>query len=486
MFIIEMLRKVNKIFKAGKKRRAGRFLSPVRRIERVYPPSNQRLVAMTFDDGPSALSPSPIPKNCKNPEAGLSAHLMETLEKYNAKGSFDIIGDTSKNYPDKKGKDNTANWGGLRHDHYPDFEMDHLGGAQNQESLTTKIAQNHAVCNHTYSHVLFGPIKFIYGRRAHLTGLKEVVEDILKLNNLASEKYGVKPTLARPPHYVDPIKKTPSTPAALSPIASGHRFPNSYDAYAITGHDYLAASFDGGGWKPSSGNYKADVAAMVYPIKNTLETDPDSLNGQIIFQKDGVNMTRQTPVADALPLQLKLLTQAGYKVVSVYELIDISPFEDLPDTHPAFASARAILKAGYICAYPNNHFYPDRLLTFGELVSMVTPRAIYSARLKFFSDIKRIGGEAEKKYESIIDQIISTPISLPDSHPYALNFKYAKYCGYLKGFENYSIKSKVTMENIINFCGNISTIRIKIDSDLHAFINRGEAAIILSEVLLNE
>jgi hypothetical protein len=71
---------------------------------------------MTFDDGPCRLAPSDGPSSLP-----LTVLLMETLERFGAKGTFDIVGDTSTSYPDRAGKEGTAFWGGLRYDHYPDI-----------------------------------------------------------------------------------------------------------------------------------------------------------------------------------------------------------------------------------------------------------------------------------------------------------------------------------------------------------------------------
>ena len=99
------------------------YLSPVRRIDRVA--VKERVVAMTFDDGPCRL-----PANPSSDGKPLTLSLLETLEKYGAKGTFDIVGDTSKNSPDMPGKEGSASWGGVRFDHYPDFGKDADGGAE--------------------------------------------------------------------------------------------------------------------------------------------------------------------------------------------------------------------------------------------------------------------------------------------------------------------------------------------------------------------
>ena len=75
------------------------YLSPVRRIERVA--LKERLCAMTFDDGPCQL-----PANPDNfGGAPLTQVLLDTLEHYGAKGTFDVVGDTSSNYPDTAGQE---------------------------------------------------------------------------------------------------------------------------------------------------------------------------------------------------------------------------------------------------------------------------------------------------------------------------------------------------------------------------------------------
>ena len=68
---------------------------------------------------------------------------------------------------------------------------------------------------------------------------------------------------------------------------------------------------------------------MVAPMKKALEEDPDFFCGQIIFQKDGYNMARRTPVASGLGRQLALLKEYGYEVVTAAELMEETPFADV-------------------------------------------------------------------------------------------------------------------------------------------------------------
>ena len=150
----------------------------------------------------------------------------------------------------------------------------------------------------------------MYGAREYLPGFDAAVEDLSRLHTLMQTRYGYTMTLARPPHYVDKM-------------TGGF---TSYDVYDHMGYQYMAASFDGAGWLPSTepdpeAALQAEIRAMVEPMRKALEKDPDFFCGQIIFQKDGYNMAKRTPVAFALGEQLALLQEYGYQVVPVGELL---------------------------------------------------------------------------------------------------------------------------------------------------------------------
>lgn len=325
------------------------YLSPVRRIERIK--TGERVCAMTFDDGPMSLPPTPDNFGGKP----LTLVLLETLEKYGAKGTFDIIGDTSANYPDTAGKHGSASWGGISFDHYPDIEKDSFGGAQSCPELIKRILEGgHQITNHTYSHVLFGKKSLVYGKRKYLSSLDEVTEDLERLDDLLVGEYEYNMKYMRPPHYVDKI-------------AGGF---SSYDACALMGYQYMAASFDGAGWLPCK-TYEQEVDAIWKPLQAALLTDPLSLCGQIIFQKDGYNMARRTPIADGLPKALEVLSKYGYKVVTVEELMERSPFEDIGRDDKLFESAAFLLSKDYTIVFRNNKLMPDAPLTRSSLVMMV-------------------------------------------------------------------------------------------------------------------
>lgn len=358
MFIYNIARKANKQLKKIKKNRAGKFMSPCRRIEFVYPPSNGRYVAMTFDDGPTVM-PTTSDKN-----VGLTDAIIDTLNDFDAKGTFDVIGTTHNNYPDSEGKLGDFTWSGVHYDHYPVYGDDLSAGAVNCPQLIKKIlSTGHEITSHTYSHTLFGPMRAIYGARKHYFELSDVVADLGKLHKYMSDNFDYTIKLSRPPHYIDNIPDKSS----------------AYDAYRIMGYNYLAASFDGAGWQPCS-TYKEEVDAMINPLRAALDNDPDSLNGKIIFQKDGCNMNMRTPVADALSKQLEILTNYGYKVITVSELMNISPFEDFnPDTEE-IKYIRKLLLRGCTVGYKNNTFAPDRYITIRELGIMCADPSAFRIR----------------------------------------------------------------------------------------------------------
>lgn len=354
------------IVKAGKagKRVLKKFMpeekhhvSYTRRLERVQ--TTRRVVAMTFDDGPMNLPAAPDKFGGK----ALTDILLDTLQEYNALGTFDVVGDTSENYPDVAGKSGQADWGGVKYDHYPDLNQDDRGGVVHNPRLVRRILEEgHQITNHGYRHVLFGKKPFVYGKREHFSSLEEVVADLDRLHTLMKVEYGYEMTMSRPPHYVDKI-------------GGGY---TSYDAYDQMGYLYMAAAFDGAGWLPlhhstPQESLKAEVEAMVAPMRKVLEADPDGLAGQIIFQKDGYNMSRRTPVAFGLAKQLELLKAYGYQVVTVQQLMEESPFADLGRGDPLFEKLAKLQKRQAI-VYSDNRLRLAAPMTWGELAMLLAPR----------------------------------------------------------------------------------------------------------------
>ena len=112
---------------------------------------------------------------------------------------------------------------------------------------------------------------------------------------------------------------------------------------------------------------------MLAPMRRALEADPAFFCGQIIFQKDGCNMARRTPVAFALGEQLKLLRQYGYRVVTVEELLRESPFADVAPDDPLLPKLRALAAVSAV-AFTDNRVRPDQPMTNGELAMLLAPK----------------------------------------------------------------------------------------------------------------
>ena len=330
-------------------------ISYTRRIERVN--TQERICAMTFDDGPMDLPAAPDQFHGR----ALTDLILDALAEFDAKGTFDVIGDTSMNYPDKAGKEGSAAWGGVRYDHYPDIHQDEHGGVVHNDRLIRRmLAEGHQITNHGYRHILFGKKAFVYGKRVHYGSVHSAVGDLKRLDQLMREKYNYVITMGRPPHYVDGLN-------------GGF---TSYDVYDRMGYQYLAASFDGAGWLPSGKKdreaLEAEIVAMTNPVREALEKDPDFFCGQIIFQKDGYNMARRTPVAWGLPLQLEILHQYGYQVVTVAELMEECPFADVGRDNPLFEKmARLAKRRGVV--YSDNKLRLENHMTMGELAMLLAP-----------------------------------------------------------------------------------------------------------------
>ena len=332
-------------------------ISYVRRIERVQ--TTRRICAMTFDDGPMDLPA--VPDRFEG--RALTDVILDSLAKYGARASFDVIGDTSENYPDTAGASGSPAWGGIRYDHYPDIHRDDRGGAAHNEHLIRRmLEEGHQITNHGYRHIIFGKKPFVYGKRVFLGSYEKALADLTRLHTLLRERYGYTMSMGRPPHYVDQV---------------GGGF-SAYDVYNELGYQYMAASYDGAGWLPSvhagpEAALDAEIRAMVEPMRAALEKDPDFFCGQIIFQKDGCNMARRTPVAFALEQQLALLQAYGYTVVSVEELMQESPFADCGREDPDFACFEALQRERAI-VYSDNRLRPDGVMTQGELAMLLAPR----------------------------------------------------------------------------------------------------------------
>lgn len=435
---LKPLRMANRIVKHWRKEQLAKHLSVARRIERIAPPRDRLVVAMTFDDGPTAAPARP------GDGRGLTDSLLRALAEYGARGTFDVIGTTADNYPDEEGRLGTALWSGIKYDHYPEFGRDALAGVVNQPALARRIiAEGHELCNHGYNHIAFGPFRMVYGSRSFLGDSAACAADVRRLHDFVRDEFGYEMKLGRPPHYID------RTTDGLS----------SYDVYAWLGYNYLAASFDGGGWLPGT-DYKSEVERMVAAVERALERDPGSLNGQIIFQKDGYNMAKRSPVVDALPRQLDLLRQCGYQVLTVSELLAINPVSDVPLADSASAPLRALLAAGYPVAYRDNTARLDRPLTVGELAFILARGA---------------GGRlAQRPFNGV-----------PASHPYCFSLAIAAEEGWLPtDLRDAKPEAPITRDGLA-VALNAKTGKAVGGAASGVRVSRREAVMVLAEALLS-
>ena len=323
------------------------IITPSRRIERVAPPG-ARVVAMTFDGGPMKLPGQPD----ETGGVGLTEFILSELAEFGARGTFIVIGSTEENYPDEPGELGTQYVFGKGYDHFAAFGLDDMAGAKSCPELVRKIArEGHELANHTYRHVLYGKSRPTYGSRNTVKNLSEAVTDLNRLHGLIYKLTRQEMRFMRPPFYVD---KMPD----------GH---TAYDACESMGYHYLAASTDSDVILPSCGDFDEDVERLVRPLREALEYDANSLAGHIISHRDGYNLSMLTPVAKALPLQLQLLYSYGYRVVTVSELLERSPFEDVRPSNNCFEAVRELDKAGFATGFRNNRFYPGREMTKREL-----------------------------------------------------------------------------------------------------------------------
>ena len=319
----------------------GQILTPSRRIERVAP-IGERIVAMTFDCGPTRLAPD----GGFTQGLGLTEHILAELRRFGARGTFNIIGSTAQNYPDTSGKLGTRYAFGNRYDHFAAFGVDDMAGAEACPELIRQIArEGHELSNHTYRHIMYGVSRKMRGTRVALGGLAEAVDDLQRLHALVYKLTKFEMGFMRPPHYIDDLTDGST----------------AYDACERLGYHYLGSSL-------AIDNDEDD--AMLYPLQRALENDPASLAGQIISQRDGYNSWRRMPLAEVLGQQLELLQRYGYRVVSVGELMFASPFEDVRPIDDCFEAVRDLERAGFTLGFRDNRFYPERAVTKPELAAI--------------------------------------------------------------------------------------------------------------------
>ncbi len=341
-------------------------------------------MAMVFEDGPTAAAPRPDLRQSRWPGnhggaggkvagggsgasvaasattgRGITDFILDVLETYGGTATFAIVGSTAANYPDLPGEPGSPHWNGVSYDHFPEFGQDALAGAVAQPDLVRRIVKaGNELANHSWRHIVFGPQASTHRKRGHHAGFMAALGDLRELHDHVREHFGYEMRLGRPPHFVDGTRPTPG---------GGPAARDAYDILAALGYNYIGLGVDGGGWAASSGSYDNDVERMVLGLQRALERDGRALCGALISQKDGYNLSGQSPVVTALPREMQLFRNYGYKVVTVSTLLGMSPFADLAPDHPAFAAAKELLERGWWVTYRDNTVRPYLHVVRGEL-----------------------------------------------------------------------------------------------------------------------
>lgn len=303
------------------------YLSPVRRIEKVA--LEERVCAIVLEGGPCPTSAQPDQFRGKP----LTLVLAELLERYGARGTFAVKGESGEQ----------------------------SGVARCPELTARLLAGGHELAGAGYAPV---QAKRLLGRPIQLMKLEPVVSDLRRLRSTLEQGWGYPIRLACPPE-------------GLEELSGGF---TCYDACALVACQCLGASFDGAG-RTARDCYKAEVEAIWRPMERILLENPDFFRGRIIRLPDGCNSAGRTPVADGLGRQLQLLSDHGYRVIPASELLERSPFRDILPTSEIGRGARHLLSMGWCVAYQDNALRPDNPLLRGELAMMAYGLETVTARI---------------------------------------------------------------------------------------------------------
>lgn len=193
-------------------------------------PVDEKLVALTFDDGP---------------DPNYTAQILDILAKYNAKATFFVIGEEAARYP---------------------------------ELVKRQAREGHEIANHTYRH---------HFRDGHSpTVLKRELE---KSEKIIKELTGYSPSLFRP--------------------IAGYYDKEIVDTAVSSGYNVILWS-----WHQETRDWSRPGANKI--VQNVVS---DARPGDVIIFHDAGGDRSQT--VKALDSILKILSENGYKCVTVSELL---------------------------------------------------------------------------------------------------------------------------------------------------------------------
>ncbi|MBR5520089.1 MAG: polysaccharide deacetylase family protein [Clostridia bacterium] len=324
-----------------------RMLAPARRISKVAPIPAHRACALVFDESPCAVG-------------GVTEAILQALRAANAHATFAVYGSTAENYPDRRGKAEREAWRGVRYAHLPDFEADEKGGAlAHPELLRAMVEDGNEVAVAGYR--FLSATKTLFSRRKVFADAVQAADDLKRILAL-TEAAGIVVDSYLPPF--DAV------------LLADNR--SLYDVCNALGLNLLAPSCDYSHAFFNGTDADAEAKRIVRSVKARLQADPTCFDGRLLRFNGGLSpkLHGKSVMPQAIAQVLALLSEYGYDVLSVRELLARSPFEDLSPDDPAFASAKALLERGYTVACRGNRFRPDASVTRESLYAMLVPRQI--------------------------------------------------------------------------------------------------------------
>lgn len=323
-----------------------RMLAPARRITKVAPVKGKRACALVFDESPCAVE-------------GVTEAILAALQAADAKATFAVYGSTAENYPDRRGKAGREAWRGVRYAHLPDFEADAKGGAEAQPELLRAIAADgHEVAVSGYRYL--SATSVLFSRRKTFPDVVTLADDLKRVLAL-TEAAGIAVDSYMPPFDAVLLADSRSV----------------YDVCNAFGLNVLDPACEYGSGFYTGTDAAAEAQRIVRSVRTRLKSDPTYFDGRLLRFSGGICPKLQgAATPKALPEVLALLKEHGYEVLSVRQLLARSPFEDISADDACFASAKALLDAGYTIACRGNRFRPDAALTREALYAMLIPQHI--------------------------------------------------------------------------------------------------------------
>ncbi len=395
---------------------SGVYMGHCRKVSEVK--TDRRVVSLLFENGPCFAPCEPMRENG---EALVFDSILASLDKFSAKGSFAYVGSTQDNYPDDIGEDSE----GAKFCHFPSYELDEQGGMfYHHKQIEALVARGHEIVNHSCAHIPFG--KGEKGKVYH-GDVAAVIEDMAVFNRF------VKKNLAQNVKFV-------LLPCNISEIDGKI---SAYDVMTLLRMNLVGYSVNCGGREPGEDGYAAEVKAISDAVCKPLkEKGEDALCGKIIHLHDGFNREGRSPVCDALPKILDALSVYGYEVVTVSELVKISPYADIDEDDDCFEDVQYLRARGRAAVFEDNTVRPEKHITRGEAAAMLAPMSEFLERLRALAQ----------------DENAVSPFSdVPMSHPYQSAVQWANENTVLQmrsgKFFPDKLLTRVEFDTLIASCG---------------------------------